>query len=71
MTQMTKDDATEKKKFVAALRAEQELEEHMGFAPNPILHRTQGMFLFFFVGYCLMGSCQMKETMNMKKKTHL
>ncbi|KAF8237405.1 hypothetical protein L208DRAFT_1375655 [Tricholoma matsutake] len=56
MTQMTREDVTKKKKFIATLCTEQELEEHMGFAPNPILHHTQGKFLFFFlVGYYSIG----------------
>jgi hypothetical protein len=45
MQQVTKVDAAQKKKYVAALRAEQELEEHMGFAPNPILHHKCESFI--------------------------
>jgi hypothetical protein len=47
MQQVTKADATQKNKYIAALQAEQELEEHMGFAPNPILHHKCELFYFF------------------------
>lgn len=53
--QTTKADAAQKKKYVAALRAEQELEEHMGFAPNPILHRKRELFYFIPAEYNING----------------
>lgn len=55
MQQVTKADATQPKKYVAVLRAEQELEEHMGFAPDPILHHKHELFYFIPAEYNING----------------